>query len=202
MKFIFTLLCILLQSILSLSQNDRDYIYHENKNRYVLEWNKRNLKWKDFKGIALNKDFTSESYTFYKLDPVQFGEDKDFYKLIIRNCFVPDKSWTTDTLSKSLLEHEQGHFDLSEAGLRFFKKELSMYVIKNKESFNEYFVFTQNKWTNYVDSLSTIYDSDTDHGTKIRQQLNWKVKIDSLLNENTEYSNDTVEIRKWEMEKN
>jgi len=202
LKFLFSFLCFVLISIFSLSQTDRDYIYHENKNRYVLEWNKRKIKWKDFKGISINNDFASETFTFYKLDPVSFGEDNDFYRLIIRNCFVPDKSWTKDTLSKSLLEHEQGHFDLSEAGLRFFKKELSSYIIKNKESFNEYFVFTQNKWTSYVDSLSTLYDLDTDHGTKIRQQLYWKVKIDSILNRNIAYANDTIEIRKWEMKKN
>jgi len=178
--------------------SDRDYIYHENKNRYVLEWSKRKLKWKDFKGPVLSDDFSSETYSFFKLDPVKFGEDDQKYRLIIRNCFVPDKSWTKDTVSKSLLDHEQGHFDLAEASLRFFKKELSEYILKDKESLNEYFVFTQNKWTRYIDSMSTIYDEQTGHGTKIHQQLVWKLKIDSLLHLNALFTNDTVTLKKKE----
>lgn len=199
MKFILLLSEILFLGVLTYPQQDKDYIYHENKNRYVLEWTKRKLKWKDFKGPIQQSEFSSETFTFYKLDPVAYGENTEHYRLIIRNCFVPDKSWTNDSLNKRLLDHEQGHFDLSEAGLRHFKHELSYYIIKNKESFNEYFVMTQNKWTHFVDSLSDQYDIDTDHGTIVHQQLNWKIKIDSLLNQYPNFSNDTVEIRKREL---
>lgn len=92
--------------------------------------------------------------------------------------FTPNESWIKYK-SKTLLEHEQFHFDLAEITARKMRKYLAglnnSYVVKG-------FVITnlQNIYNEYL-VLQNKYDKQTKHSLDKKQPQRWEVDISDSL---------------------
>jgi hypothetical protein len=115
------------------------------QNTEIIYWN--NLvkpAWKDFKFISTDSLIIQKNYNgekalsklrivFCELDP-----KNGIPQFSVFNFFRKD-SYTTDTLSISLLHHEILHFDINELFARKIRKEIVTYQQNNVVDVNEYF---------------------------------------------------------------
>ena len=98
-----------------------------------------------------------------------------------------NKSRALDTipLNKTLLRHEQYHFNITEYYARLFRKEL-IALGENKINKNTVLKLLKEYETQLNDTQKK-YDSITRHGTDLIEQPLWELKIKSLLNKTKEY---------------
>ncbi|MDJ1498351.1 DUF922 domain-containing protein [Cytophagaceae bacterium DM2B3-1] len=90
--------------------------------------------------------------------------------------FLKKQSWTLDTVSESLLRHEQGHFDIAELYARKIRQTI--------DSLHKKAVKDPKVYANIIQSffkersrVGAIYDRETSHGTDIVEQKRWIQKI-------------------------
>jgi len=147
----------------------------------------RYLTWKDSKKLNWN-DFTyvSEDTCYLEEDAMAsvWLKMKSFYNPQLNFCikavFDMNKSMAIDTLSKELLAHEQGHFDLCELYARKLRRKFDSllnignedWAIYEKEfaKINKEHVIEQNK-----------YDLETNHSTNKTEQKKWNLYIEENL---------------------
>lgn len=98
----------------------------------------------------------------------------------IYNYFIPDSSWTIDTLDKGLLKHEQLHFDIDQLYVRKIKRSIEE-LRKGKVTDINIYYEKINVIMNEMDSLQAKYDEDTFHGAIKEAQKEWEKKIELEL---------------------
>jgi hypothetical protein len=100
-----------------------------------------------------------------------------------------NKSRALDTipLNKTLLRHEQYHFNITEYYARLFRKEL-IALGENKINKNTVLKLLKEYETQLNDTQKK-YDSITKHGKDLIEQPLWEVKIRSLLDKIEDYKN-------------
>jgi hypothetical protein len=139
----------------------------------LLTWQQNSpLKWEDFSGAPVdNSYFDAEtfgdvkySYTFKSLTEFEFD---------VQATFDRNASWIRkQSQSRSLLKHEQVHFDIAQ-----------LYAFKLKEAFTN-FVYTSNfkeEICNLAKQMSleyhnrqAQYDTETNHSTIAQHQKRWE----------------------------
>lgn len=152
----------------------------------LIEWSaNRKLTWSDFKGkpdpASPNAALTNSGIN------VEFGFNDKKLVHTIRCRFNTDKSWGR-IKTDYILNHEQGHFDITEIHARLLHKELSAYEFNAK---------TVNKDINNIyDGVMKLhvsaqqnYDLETNHSLDSTQQKLWDSKIDQMLKQYQEYAN-------------
>lgn len=165
----------------------------------LIEWESNTpLEWKDFKG----KPDKSSPYFAVTYTSIAFSVEKQTpsgLELKVSNHFAANNSWTKDRESKSLLKHEQLHFDLSELAarrLRMEYKQLPFVSIKKaepkiKQLFSKYA-------TTYKDSLNRTYDRETKHGVVEAKQTQWEEFVKEELKKTAAFSSAEVVIGELE----
>lgn len=94
----------------------------------------------------------------------------------VQAYFIPRFSYTKDTVSKDLLRHEQGHFDIAEIVSKKLRKEILSLRQEEIEEPDEYYkviyIYQQK-----LKMVSDKYDNETSHGLNDKQQVLWNKKI-------------------------
>lgn len=154
-----------------------------------IEWSKdRPLVWKDFKGTLSNKEkfaaLTAWSI-YFTADPL--GTDSIDAKVVCLFLKADSKVKREGRKDSLLLVHEQYHFNLAEVYTRKFRKAMEEaiftqadVVAKTKKLYKQYFSDCSKE--------QDLYDKETEHSLKTEQQLQWQVKIDSDLEEFSQYT--------------
>jgi len=145
------------------------------------------LKWSDFQGVPNSKFKTTlntdaEAVTAIRTVRTPISDEKGFLKYDIAVCFMKDLSFTTDTTSSELLQHEQLHFDISELYARKIRERISFLVakkVRDQREFDKVFDLILLE----KDELSKQYDIRTGNGGVDFVQQEWNLKIQKELNE-------------------
>ncbi len=174
----------------------------------VITWSKtRNLKWNDFKKKSNIKSRASaHSAIGFESEPIidhiEIGGKFKFEILDMQfhAVFIPGLSWMTKSISndnrKSLLNHEQGHFDLVEEIVRksrikttnLFKDKFFAAEGKNKSNAKKNAILQVKTIRKKIeDNLKkkltweeTTYDIKTNHGLIKWQQEKYNTRFKKL----------------------
>lgn len=140
------------------------------------------LSWADFKGAADSLLITGQGHSdagIHTMIIVDYCCDQEGESSI---CFQPaihrTKSWSVSD-SRSLLVHEQLHFDITELITRKIRKTISR---SGATTANEkYRVYLRT--VRELSKMQIRYDRETDHGLRLVRQQKWKEKVWRELNE-------------------
>lgn len=151
----------------------------------LIDWSSaRKLTWNDFKGkpdpTSPNAALTNSGIN------VEFGFNDKKFTHSIRCRFNTEKSWGR-IKNDYILNHEQGHFDITEIHARLLHKELSAYEFNPK---------TVNKDINSIyDGVMKLhvtaqknYDIETNHSLDSTQQKLWDNKIAEMLKQYQQFA--------------
>jgi hypothetical protein len=156
------------------------------------------LKWEDFQGTpdadsTLQKTKTNGDLSYdYKLQ-------KEVIHVTIVACFHRNKSWVVsakNARTPALLKHEQLHFDMTELMARKVRKDISGRVSKDIPGTQAFIDKANDTYKAELDSLSQLYDEETNYGTTDSKQKKWETKIAGELKKLETFSNTKVEIHR------
>jgi hypothetical protein len=151
----------------------------------------RKLCWEDFKGspqINLNSNIgaLSKCGFGFETNQVSFLSKAKVFTKATFNCNL---SWVKVDQKNNLelLEHEQGHFDLSEIYARMFRKKISeIYLTASNINIDTKIIF--DKVYNLFIQIQDLYDSETNHGLDKNYQTIWNKSIEKQLNDLNKFS--------------
>lgn len=92
------------------------------------------------------------------------------------------------------LQHEQGHFDITEIYSRKLRKKLSDYTFK-KKSLKANFMKFYNGNAALLDAEHDLYDKETDHHRIEEKQKEWDKKIAEQLKELEAYKETNLTLK-------
>lgn len=177
-------LCIIFITILSLG-------FTQTSDNLIL-YGSRDIVWSDFKGkpSPRNKLESASTGTTIKLNPIHVSEDS--VVLEVSNYFICDKSWTI-TDSAIVLEHERGHFEISEIYARKMRKQFVESKFNLKTLNNE----VQNVFKKYdreLDLRQDKYDLETKHSIDRKRQGEWTKQIQTELMQLEPFSKTIIKL--------
>ena len=108
--------------------------------------------------------------------------------------FHPSRSYVfaNNIRDKDLLTHELYHFHISEYFTRLLRKE----IIENPNNTSSDMIIRLNKkYYEFENEMQLKYDEDTYHSYVMREQKNWEIKIDSLLQSLASFSSPLIRVR-------
>lgn len=163
------------------------------KRSQLIYWSReRKLEWSDFRYREPVSTYTANASTAVSISIDAFEEDNlPNYHVIFR--FNRSHSWTNDSTSTVLLEHEQYHFDIYELYARRIRAKILALRAKGIEQKETY----TNEITRLLDECHLFqmeYDKQTAHGFLRTNQESWQVYINQLLSELQELSTDTYTL--------
>ena len=140
------------------------------------QWNQHNkLSWDDFRGTS--KDAAEESAAAthcgigFRLNTNKQGDKTE---IIVYNTFYANKSWVKpDGKISSVLDHEQGHFDLCEIYTRKLRDRMNN-VYTQVPDIMKTLMSVYSEISNEYESRQQAYEQETTHGTNISEQRKWK----------------------------
>jgi hypothetical protein len=149
----------------------------------IVVWNERSkLTWDDFKGeVNQSSERNAETYTGISMN--WECTPKREFKFHIRAHVDQTRSWVKpDKKTDKLLEHEQGHFDITELFARKLREELKKIkcdqdLEKSEQQINQIY----NRIVREENAEQEKYDTETNHGTNEAKQREWNQKIKSQL---------------------
>lgn len=140
------------------------------------------LSWEDFKGPVSTSHDESAAATccsigFKTTAPVDGGKPG----LVVYNTFYVNKSWVReDAHLQSILDHEQGHFDLCEIYTRKLRERMSTLDLSSpgiKQQMMDIYAQVSNEY----EARQQAYELETTHGTNFAEQRKWQQAIASEL---------------------
>lgn len=149
-------------------------------------WNDhRKLSWSDFKGAVSAQSDESAAATCcsiaFKVNSDTTGEPK----VSVYNTFYINRSWVKeDARIGSILNHEQGHFDLCELYTRKLRERaeaVDMHSPGLKQELLNVYATVSSEY----ETRQQAYEQETAHGTNIAEQHRWEEMIAQELNEGT-----------------
>ena len=149
------------------------------------------LSWDDFAG-APDPAFSFTAYT-HTTTKYQFHWDRNGRLSITVDCyFLKDESWKRPerNLTPDLLQHETGHFNISEVFARKLREAFENYTLTHRHS-----PTTQSDldviYKSVMDQKKAIqaqYDEETNHAKNKEAQEAWDNKIANWLTSSKSYS--------------
>lgn len=142
----------------------------------------RRLSWEDFQGPVRASDDESAAATHcgmgFRINSLN-GSDKP--DVTVYNTFYTKKSWVRhDAKISSILEHEQGHFDLCEIFTRKLRSRVNNISVSGSDMKSVLLsIFTE--VNNEYEICQQTYEDETTHGTNIPEQKRWMEKISKEL---------------------
>ena len=171
--------------------------YVDEDEKRFLEWDpNQKLEWSDFTSMpdSLNQH---RAMTFTKIKTKVHSYSIDSIVYDVYCYFDRDLSWTKDKSSQELLDHEQGHFDISELVTRKLRKEYAKLNISDIEpSFLKLNDLFQKYAVNEKNRINNLYDSGTKHGVVVKKQKEWELFITKELKALDAYSSTRVVIKR------
>lgn len=166
-------------------------------------WSKDTLlTWSDFKGtVDPSSGVSAMTYCGVKFKYNYFLSANDSVytaKFKVYSYFTPERSWSmTERQCPVLLNHEQIHFDISEYFARVLRTalETAFYTKNIKEEIMAIF----KKYDGEREKMGSLYDEQTNHGTKVEIQKKWDLFVGKILSSNTSWDqaqNDEIILKK------
>ncbi len=189
MPMLFKILFSLIFAINWNGENSLNSNTDENK----IAWHKDNqLVWNDYMGNPiLNGRYNAESslQISYRLG-ITGKDDGVKVNFTIQCLFDKSSSWVNPSnKTNTLLEHEQLHFDIAEVYARSLRKKFTEADFSTKNYRRKSTDIFENNFKDYQ-KFQVIYDRETNHGLKHRQQVIWRTKINRLLKTSSDYKGD------------
>lgn len=148
------------------------------------QWHEHStLSWDDFRGAVNAVTDRSAAATYCAIGfktntPVAGGKPE----IIVYNTFYAKKSWVrSDAKIASILEHEQGHFDLCEIYTRKLKEGMGKFDF-NVPDVMQALMKIYSEINNSYEARQQAYEQETLHGTNTAQQKKWRDMINNELN--------------------
>jgi len=148
------------------------------------QWKDHNkLSWDDFRGPVHAANDESAAATHCGIGfRINTSSEGDKPEILVYNTFYVNKSWVrSDAKIASILEHEQGHFDLCEIYTRMLKARMVRFDYNSsnvKSALMDIFTDVNNEYEN----RQQAYEYETAHGTDISEQKKWQRTINAELN--------------------
>ncbi len=165
-----------------------DFRKHEKE---IIWTQNRKLTWDDFKGKAKTISNTNVAATTYCGFGFETNRVSMFSKVKIftKNVFDCNLSWVRpDQKTKiSILEHEQGHFDLCEVYTRQLRKKLEDKKLTVFSLNGDANVIFKEIWGLYLERQE-LYEKETNYGLDRQKQYEWAMTIEKELLELKAYS--------------
>lgn len=145
----------------------------------------KRIDWCNFKGSPPNASSDFKANTFSSVE-CEFGNSDTCFYYYVKACFYEEKSWKIDTTA-CLLEHERGHFDISELYARKIRKFLSLNLGKeiSEVEIIAGVELIQDEKNRYQD----LYDKETMYSQNSVKQREWLRNIQQKLEELKTYRN-------------
>jgi hypothetical protein len=156
------------------------------------------LTWDDFQGTP-DADSTSRKAETTSDLSYDYKIQKEVIHVTVVACFQRSKSWIVaakNAKTPALLKHEQVHFDMTELTARKIRKEISGYVSTDIPGTQATIDKAGAKYKAELDSLATLYDTETNHGSIAAKQKKWETKIAAELKKLETFSGTKVEIQR------
>lgn len=166
---------------------------HITQEESALEWTSyQKLTWKDFIGSPIeDSSYDAVTTTSFLFKGMRW--DKKGAKGSLIAVFFKQKSWTKSS-NFLLLEHEQGHFDITEIYARKFRSKLKKTKLRNKFASKE-LQYIYHIYISEMEKWQGLYDVETNHGKNREKQEEWNKKISERLNELEEYREPVIQIK-------
>jgi hypothetical protein len=141
------------------------------------------LSWDDFKGAVNATHDESAAATYcsigFKTAATTPGGKPE---IVVYNSFYINKSWVrSDARIQSILDHEQGHFDLCEIYTRKLKERMNNFNF-DIPNVKQALISIYTELNKEYELRQQAYEQETVHGTNIMEQKKWQVVIASELN--------------------
>lgn len=157
----------------------------------MIAWGSREIQWDDFKGRP-NKMMKAVAVTSSTIT-LNSEYTNDALVVKVENFFIVHKSWTLSSDSL-VLEHERGHFDLSEIYARKIRKQYSEKTFSNN-TLNKEVQSIFNKLNKELENEQAKYDAETNHSINKPKQYLWSQKIKKELEGLNAYSSIEVVLK-------
>jgi hypothetical protein len=185
MRILSSLILIPFCFILSILRSDNEYIcWNEN---YKLSWN-------DFKGVV----DTSSWVTANSKITISYYTDFCGNKIIftIKVIFIKNESWVKPGAKNplTLLQHEQGHFDLTEVFARKLRKAIGQSKFTDRD-YSQQIAKLFEGLNNECNKENDKYDMETNFSMDSTNQTKWLVLIRTELKKNKRFAPMKVENR-------
>ncbi|MEX2350422.1 MAG: DUF922 domain-containing protein [Flavobacteriaceae bacterium] len=140
------------------------------------------LSWKDFKGkpdpsssfVASTHSSIIFSYSMRSENgKLSLTTETDAY-------FYPEMSWfIKGEVNDHILNHEQGHFDITELHARKLRKAFSEYKVTENYKKELTVIFTS--LNNERQKMQNLYDKETNHSRNVEKETHWQKFIATEL---------------------
>ncbi len=140
------------------------------------------LSWDDFKGVVNAPHDESAAATYcsigFKTNTPAPGAKPE---IVVYNSFYINRSWVReDAKIQSILDHEQGHFDLCEIYTRKLKSMVAHFDLDSPGAKNVLMDIYAQVSSEY-ETRQQAYELETTHGTNLAEQRRWQRIIGSEL---------------------
>jgi hypothetical protein len=170
-------------------------VFAQIENDSVIYWSKkRKLKWCDFQTKLTDSAFKSKNIavTSSIINYISYLEEgMPNYRVLV--YFKKFESWTKDTNSLYILNHEQMHFNITEIYARKGRKAIRELRTTDNENIDDYKKIIH-QILEELDKTQDKYDNETQHSINNTKQQVWDNKIIQQLEDLKDYEVDYVEL--------
>ncbi len=164
-------------------------------NEDIIEWKKDyKLTWDDFKGEPDLSKGNTIAMSAVSIKKYKFTFNKKIGISRVNALFNCKNSWSKTKKNEELLNHEQGHFDITEIYARKLRKKLNNKRFK-RNTFSQEIDDIYNTVYKEAVEYQNLYDRETDHHKNREKQKEWDIKIAKELQELDKYSNPEITIK-------
>jgi hypothetical protein len=153
----------------------------DNNGRF--QWREHSkLSWDDFKGAVNAANAESAAATHCGIGfKTATGSAEGKPEIIVYNIFYTEKSWVrSDAKIPSILDHEQGHFDLCEIYTRRLRNRMTNFDF-NVPDIMQALMSVYSEVNAEYETRQRAYEEETIHGTNTAQQKKWHDMITQEL---------------------
>lgn len=164
----------------------------------LIEWSEnKKLRWDYFQGYPDTINFSGFGAVSYTVIPFEnFNVYDDSIVIDLPCYFVVYKSWVVKP-TNNLLNHEQGHFDITEIIARKMRRDISNYISTDNEATTKFYQLVSDKYYfKEKNMLNELYDKETDFSRNTEGQKHWDTKIAKMVKELEAYSSPHVVVKR------
>ena len=155
----------------------------------------RGLSWDDFQGPEGTGD--EAAFTKARFDvnwaSTPSGSGLGLTNVIVAVTMVRSESWVREgAQTASLLEHEQGHYDITALGARDLDRTLAGVTASNMANLRQAVNNAIARHQREINSVNHQFDEATAHGTNAQREQEWIGRIRSAMVDTAGVLNDVV----------
>jgi hypothetical protein len=162
------------------------FYQQEEKKNLILWSDSYEIQWKDFTYKKPKSEYHQHAGSFLRfiIDPYLEENMPNYH---VYAYFNKSLSWTTDTTSIGLLNHERVHFQKKELFARKIRKGI-LGLRKSKVTKVSTYESLIKRNFELNDKMQDKYDAETDHSLKEYSQKDWEVRIGKELQNMSDYA--------------